>query len=202
MSPAAVLVNCTGHQLLAGTGLAENHYGSFEIGNFPDLAEDFFHDHIAADDSVIGKTTCDSCSQLTVFLFQPFPLFGFLENHNDFIFFEGLGDEVVCTHFHALHGRFDCTVSRHHDDRNRDAFFHCPGEKSFPVHFGHADVAEYEIVGLVLYACQPFFTIGGTIRHIPLAGQHQRQHVPQIFFIIYYENVFFAHGHSFYQTCR
>src|SRR6185369_14488906 len=65
----------------------------------------------------------------------------------------------------------------------------CTYQKGFAIHFRHPYVTQDIIIDVVTQTVKSFFAISRLLGTVPLAGQHDRQHVAQVFFIIYDQNM-------------
>ncbi len=157
----AVVMDGPGHQFLAGAAFPGDQDVDPAAGDLLDQVVDLLHRLALADQAAEGVTPAQLLFQLDVFLAQVLALQGVFDDEADLFVLEGLGDVVVGPLLHRLDRLFGGGKGGDHDHHRFGEALLDVGEQLEPAQTRHLDIADDQIVSLVLQsgrACKPSAT--------------------------------------------
>jgi hypothetical protein len=108
------------------------------------------------------------------------PLDGALDHQAQQVRVHGLGDEILGSAFHRVHGRFDRAEGRHHENGQRRVDRPSRVENRQPVGAGQAPVGQDDIHGPSrAQALDRGRAAGDAFDAVPFGSQHLLEHLPQ-----------------------
>ena len=150
-----------------------------------------FHDLAVADQLLKRLLAFAFPLQSVIFPNQTAALQRFLKADHQRVMIKGFGDEIIGTVAHGFNGGFNPAECRHHDDGQVRVVPFDQLQKLQTVHFGHFNVGQHQIEGLLRQELKAFFPGLGSLNpafHIGLQAAFQQ--LKHIAFIIDDKNGF------------
>ena len=142
---AAVLVQVTREQFLAGAGFAVDDHTAFGIGNLPRRLQQLLHHQVLRDDGVAGLHGLDLLLERAVLALEATDIQCCTHDFTRFGQPERLGQIVICPRLHRFHRRIERGVAGDHDDRRVGGVDPHAAQHIHAVEAGHLEIGEHEI---------------------------------------------------------
>jgi hypothetical protein len=184
----AVDVHRLRHQLLARAALAHHQDGRARRGRLGDEAEDLLHARALADDLGEAGLVAQGRAQLAVLVLQPPLVEAVVQDVQDFLVLEGLGDVVVCALLHREQRRLHGGERGHHQHHQVGVVLAQLLQDLDAAHVRHHHVHDGGVERLLLGGRQALRPVLGHGHAIAGLCQERAQHVAHHLLVVDHED--------------
>jgi len=192
--PFAAVVDRTRDELLAGAAGPGDQHGGRGGGDLVDHLEDGLHARALADDPALGRRPPQLALELHVLAGRPPQRHGVAHDRADLVVLGMLLQIGIGAQIHRVDRRLLAGVGGQDHHRRLGVDGLDPLQQLDPVHLGHLDVGQHDIVGVALHQAQRLDARTRGIDRVALLLQEDRKVLAHRFFVVDNQNP--VPGHS------
>ena len=166
-----IKMQCPGNQFLAGAGLSPDQHGGIGFGHVAYQGKDFLHSSILPHYLMKPILGGNLFPQSLHFPGQGMLFHGLLNDGNQLIIIDGLGQVIEGPQFHGLDGLFDGTIGGNNNYRNIQLQLPQALNHLDTIHPGHEVIHNDGTDGILLQDVQGRGGVPGRSYLIPFPGQ-------------------------------